>query len=107
MKVSDSRIVRAGVLAVALGVAAAPALVAAAPAAAAPAQASSVVSPMTVTCGVSNTGPIGVAAYCWGSGAATLTVYCTNGISWGLVFAPSTITVVCPPGGTMIRFTLA
>jgi hypothetical protein len=101
MKGFASRIVRLGVLGIALGTAAVPAITAAAPA-----QASSVAAPMTATCYITGYGPLGVGAACFGSGAATLTVYCTNGVAWGLVFAPSNITVLCPPGGTMIRFTL-
>jgi hypothetical protein len=101
MKGFAARIVRTGVLAMALGVAAAPAITAAAPAEA------STVTPMTATCYITGYGPGGVGAACYGSGAATLTVYCTNGVSWGLVFAPSNIVVLCPPGGTMISFTLA
>ena len=97
MRISTPKFLRAGVFAVALGTAIVPAVTAAAPAEA---------SSLTATCGVVNTGPIGASATCWGSGAATLTVYCTNGTAWGLVFAPATITVRCPPGGTMIRFTL-
>jgi hypothetical protein len=95
------RTVRAGVLAVALGVAAVPAVTAAAPA-----EASTSVMPLTATCGVFNAGPTGVSAYCWGSGGVGLTVVCTNGTSWGFAFAPTTLTVTCPPGGTVVSWSL-
>jgi len=102
VKTLSPHIRRAGILAIALGAAAAPAL-----AAVAPAEASVTAAPLTASCGVIDTGPLGVEAYCWGSGAATLTVVCTSGTAWGLVFAPATITVTCPPGGTMIRWSLS
>jgi hypothetical protein len=100
MKTLSPHIRRAGILAMALGVAAAPAVAATA------AGASVTAAPLTASCGVIDSGPLGVEAYCWGSGSATLTVVCTNGTAWGLVFAPATLTVTCPAGGTMIRWTL-
>jgi hypothetical protein len=101
MNIFSTRIARASVLAVAFGAAAVPVF-----APAAPTKASTTASSLTVTCGAFNAGPSAVQAICWGSGGVALTVVCTNGTSWGFAFAPATITVACPAGGTVLRWTV-
>jgi hypothetical protein len=91
---------RVGILALSVGAA-----TAAAPAAALTPAHQAVATPQTVFCSV-NEGTSGIAVYCGGEGAVSVTLVCTTGTSYGFFFAPGNATVVCPPGGTVIRFQL-
>jgi hypothetical protein len=110
VKTLSSRIRRrTAVLTVMLGLAVAPVIAlggAASASVAAPRAVPSVAVPQTVYWCDVNEGPTGVVAYCDGENAAVLTVYCTSGTASLLAFLPGTLTVTCPAGGTVVRFTI-
>jgi uncharacterized protein (UPF0333 family) len=86
---------RAVILAVTAGAAAAPVFALSSPAHA------------SVLYCIFNAGPTGVTAYCDGSNAAVLTVVCTNGTVSELAFLPATLHASCPPGGTVVRYSVS
>jgi len=94
---------RAGVLALTLGAAAA--ANAAVPAAAASSSAPAAAAPQTVFCSA-NVGPSGLIVFCGGSGVVSVTLVCTTGTVSDLFFAPGTVALTCPSGGTVVRWSL-